>query len=463
MLLKYFYDQSLAQASYLIGSQDTGEALVIDPARDIQPYLQTALREGLRITQVTETHIHADFASGSRELAARTGAKLYLSGEGGSDWSYAFADENTVLLREGDHWMLDDIRIDVLHTPGHTPEHLVFQVTDAGTTIPMGLFTGDCLFVGDVGRPDLLETAAGLAGTKEAGARDQFRNVQRFKTMPAYLQIWPGHGAGSSCGKALGAVPSSTLGYEQLVNPAFQFDDEAAFVDWLLSDQPETPRYFAHMKRINRQGPALLETLQQPTPLEGFILPEVQKEGAVVFDTRTPEIFTAGHVPGAISIPPGQQFSTYAGWYIDYEVPTYLIATSGRMDDLTTQLRAIGVDNLPGYFPYEQVEDSQSLPTITVEDAAPRIQSGEAVLLDVRARSEYDESHIEGAQHIHYGNMPEHLDELPRDREIIIHCASGTRSLIAASVLQRYGFTNVANMQGGIDAWQAAGLPVTGA
>lgn len=460
MLLKYFYDRELAQASYLVGDEDSGEALVIDPARHVEPYLQAAQQEGLRITQVTETHIHADFVSGSRELAARTGARLYLSAMGGSDWSYAFADHETALLRDGDRWTLGGIRIEVLHTPGHTPEHLVFQITAAGASAPMALFTGDCLFVGDVGRPDLLETAAGIRDTSEAGARGQFRNVQRLKAMPDYLQVLPGHGAGSACGKALGAVPSSTIGYEKLVSPAFQIKEEDKFVRWLLEGQPETPSYFAQMKRVNRQGPTLLEDLSQPQPLERFILPEVQKEGALVIDTRNAKTFVQGHVPGTLSIPPISHFSTYVGWFVDYSMPTYLIAGDDRIDDLVRQLRAIGVDNIPGYFPAHLVEGTQHLSTVDVEEAAERIRSGQAVLLDVRSQNEYESEHIEGARHIFYGKLPEHIEELPPESEIIIHCTSGTRSLIAASLLQSCGFTQVANMRGGIDAWRRAGLPV---
>jgi len=260
MLLRYFYDDRLAQASYMVGCARSGEALIVDPMRHIQPYLAAAQKEGLRITHIVETHIHADFVSGARELAAATDARIYLSDMGPSEWKYAYADDpRVVLVRDGDHFMVGNIRIDVLHTPGHTPEHISFMVTDtAGADKPMGVFTGDFIFVGDVGRPDLLEEAAGQAGTKVPGAKQQFASVQRFKALPDYLQIWPGHGAGSACGKALGAIPSTTLGYEKLFNPAFQFTDEAAFVDWLLSGQPEAPRYFAQMKRVNKLGPALL-------------------------------------------------------------------------------------------------------------------------------------------------------------------------------------------------------------
>ena len=225
MLLKYFYDEKLAQASYLVGCAKTGEALVIDPMRNVTPYLRAAEKEGLRITHVTETHIHADFVSGSRELAAATGATVYLSDMGDDDWKYGYADDpRVVLVRDGDFFMVGNIKVDVLHTPGHTLEHIAFQITDtAAADRPIGVFTGDFLFVGDVGRPDLLEEAAGYKGTKEPGARMQYQTVQKFKGMPDYLQIWPGHGAGSACGKALGAIPSTTLGYEKLFNPAFQY------------------------------------------------------------------------------------------------------------------------------------------------------------------------------------------------------------------------------------------------
>jgi hydroxyacylglutathione hydrolase len=459
MLLKYFYDLALAQASYLVGCQETGEALVIDPAREVTPYLRAAQQEGLRIAQVTETHIHADFVSGSHELAVRTGARLFLSDMGGSNWTYRYAYADTVLLRDGDQWRLGNIRIDVFHMPGHTPEHLVFQVTDtARANTPMGLFTGDCLFVGDMGRPDLLETAAGIAGTKTAGARDQFRNMQRLKPMPDYLQVWPGHGAGSACGKALGAVPSSTLGYEKLVNPAFQMRDEETFTGWLLEGQPETPRYFAQMKRVNRQGPALLAELPQPAPLDPIILPQVLKEGALIIDARDGESYIHAHVPGTLRIPPDNQFSTYAGWFVNYDQPTYLIALPDEIGSLLCQLRAIGVDNIPGYFP--QVKVSQPLPGVDVYEAAKRIHDHDVMLLDVRSQNEYDRVHIEGARHIFYGRLPDQLDDLPRAGEIIVHCASGTRSQIASSLLQMHGFTNVSSMTGGIDAWRSAELPV---
>ncbi len=459
MLLKYFYDKSLAQASYLVACKDTGEAIIIDPMRDITPYLQAARDENVRITHVAETHIHADFVSGARELAAQTGARLYLSAMGGSDWQYAFADDQTTLLRDGDMWSVGCVGFEALHTPGHTPEHLVFLITDTqAADRPMGMFSGDFLFVGDVGRPDLLETAANHKGTKEQGARDQYRNVQRFKTLPDYLLVLPGHGAGSACGKALGSVPSTTLGYEKLFNPAFQHESEADFVAWLLDDQPETPNYFGQMKRVNKAGPALLQDLTPPQPLEGFILSEVLKAGALVIDARPAEEYRAGHVPGTLSITPGDKFNTYAGEFVDYGKPTYLIADTDAVERLVCELRAIGVDDLPGYFPPHELGKSLvKLETVSAEDVAARLS--ETFILDVRSRREYGEGHIPNAHHIPLGQIAARLDELPRDRQIVTQCGSGVRSQTAASLLQNHGF-DVANLAGGMDGWNQANLPV---
>jgi hydroxyacylglutathione hydrolase len=449
MLLRYFYDKALSQASYLLGSPETGEALVIDPARDAAPYLAAAREEGLTITQVAETHIHADFVSGRRELVAQSGARPYLSGLGGADWSYHTGDD-AVFLRDGDSWWLGALRIDAIHTPGHSPEHLVFRVTDtAASDQPVGLFTGDCLLVGGVGRPDLVEQA-------EQGARDQFRSVQRFIAMPDFLQVWPGHGAGSACGNARGGMPSSTLGYEKRVNPAFRFEDAPSFSAWLLAAQPEIPPYFAHVKRMNQRDVPLIASLEKPLPMEGFILAELLKGTALVIDART----DGAHVPGALHINPRVQFSTYAGWFVSYEVPVYLVAAPEDVDRLLGSLRGIGIDNLPGYFTPEEAGDlNTDLPDIALDEAVSRIEAG-ALVLDVRSQREYAEGHISGSTNIPYGLLPQRLDSLPKDREIVVVCASGTRSCIAASLLAAVGFTHFASLIGGLDAWKAAGLPL---
>ncbi len=464
MLIKYFYDEALAQASYLVGCPKTGEALVIDPARDVAPYLAAAERAGLRITQVTETHIHADFVSGLRELAARTGATMYVSDIGDAAWKYAFAGEpNVIPLRDGDRWMVGNVQVEVIHTPGHTPEHIAFMITDtAAADQPIGIFTGDFLFVGDVGRPDLLEAAAGMVGTKEPGARRQFHSVQRFKALPDYLQIWPGHGAGSACGKALGAIPSTTLGYEKRFNPAFRFTDEDEFVRWLLDGQPEPPRYFAQMKRVNKVGPALLSQVAQPERLTPARLREALAAGGQVFDLRDQADFERAHLRGAISAPASSaSFSTYVGWFVDYSRPTYLILPDvERLDAVLKALRAIGVDDVAGYAGPEAVGDgAEGLALITARQLGARLRSNGIVVLDVRGKAEYDALHIRGATHIPLGYLRDRLAELPRDHDIAVYCASGYRSTIAASLLRGAGFDRVASMPDHIETW-AQLLPV---
>ncbi len=462
MLLKYFYDDRLAQASYMVGCAATGEALIVDPARDIQPYLDAAADEGLRITQVTETHIHADFVSGSRELAAATGAHIYLSDEGDANWKYAYADApNVTLVKDGDNWMVGNIKVDVLHTPGHTPEHISFMITDtAGADKPMGVFTGDFLFVGDVGRPDLLEEAAGMGGTKEPGARDQFKSVARFKALPDYLQIWPGHGAGSACGKALGAIPSTTLGYEKLFNPAFQHDNEDAFVAWLLDGQPEAPTYFAQMKKVNKLGPALLAETTQPDAADRARLDAAINDEAVVIDLRTADHFAGAYVPGTVNIPATSTgYINYVGWFVDYERPLYFVApVDADIDDIVTVLRSIGIDNTPAYFPADAVTagETAALPRIDAEELAQRAGTNGTVILDVRGKSEYNEQHIAGAQNIPLGYLPRELANIPQNAHIVTQCASGYRSQIAASLLRRYGYENVTNLNAPKDEWSKA-------
>lgn len=467
MLLRRFYDSHLAQASYLVGCAATGEALVLDPTRDVAPYLDAAAAEGLRITGVTETHIHADFVSGTRELAAQTGATPYLSGEGGADWRYGFADaDGATIVKEGDAIRVGNIRLDVRHTPGHTPEHLAFVVTDtAATDIPMGVFTGDFVFVGDVGRPDLLERAAKIAGTMESGARDLFRSLQRFKTWPDYLQIWPAHGAGSACGKALGAVPSSTIGYERIANWAFPIADEATFVAAVLAGQPDPPKYFAHMKAVNRDGPAVLGLWPQPRAIDAEEAASHLSRGAQVVDTRPASAFAVGHLPGTLNIPMNRSFATWAGWLLDYRRPLYLIVPplpATTLAEAVHDLTLIGFDNLAGYVPGSgtSVGAIGRVGRLSVEEAAEGIREGRLAALDVRARSEWDSGHLPGVSNIPLGYLADQIDSLSPTQPLVLHCQTGARSAIAASLLQSQGFSEVYNLEGGIEAWKAAGGPV---
>ena len=472
MLLKRFYDTKLAQASYLIGCAATGESIVVDPNRDVDQYIHAAGAEGLRVTHVTETHIHADFVSGSRELALRTGARLLLSDEGDAEWKYAFANASgATLLHDGESFMVGNLRFEVLHTPGHTPEHLSFLVTDTpATDKPMGIITGDFVFVGDVGRPDLLEKAAKIAGTMEAGARMLFRSLQRIKQLPDYLQIWPGHGAGSACGKALGAVPFSTIGYERIANWGLLVEDESEFVQMVLAGQPEPPRYFAEMKRMNKEGPPLLGGIRRPERLPSAQIGSLIATGALVIDTRTAEEFAERYIPGTINIPLNKSFSTWAGWFVPYDRDFFVIvhdSSTQYVDEAVHDLAMIGLDRVAGYFGAEAItaweaagHQLATVPQISVAELAKRRRNGDVVVLDVRGRAEWEAGHMPGVENIPIGYLTERLDEVPRDRPVVVHCQSGARSAIAMSVLRAQGVTNVVNLTGGFAEWQRSGHAV---
>ncbi len=466
MLLKRFYDEKLAQASYLVGCSATGEALVVDPNRRVESYVRAAEQEGLRITHVTETHIHADFVSGVRELARCTGATLFLSDEGDADWKYQFGDgDGAILLNDGDSFMVGNVRVEVLHTPGHTPEHLCFMVTDtAGADQPMGVFTGDFVFVGDVGRPDLLERAARFEGTMVEAARMLFRSLQRFKGHPDYLQLWPGHGAGSACGKALGAVPQSTLGYERMFNWAFGYAAEEEFVQAVLADQPEPPKYFAEMKRINKVGPPLIGGFRRPERLPESRLPDLLANRALVIDTRHVGDFADGHVPGTINIPLDRSFTTWAGWLIPFDREFYLIVEENAdprgVDEAAADLMLIGLDRIAGYFGSAAIETwaetGRRLETtheITARQLVELRKNGKVAVIDVRGRSEWEAGHIPGVANIPLGYLTDRLQEIPQDQVVVLHCQTGWRSAIGASLLHAHGFQQVANLKGGVRSW----------
>jgi hydroxyacylglutathione hydrolase len=466
MILRHLYHRDLAQASYLLGCAATGEAMIVDPNRDIEQYIDLAEREGLQITAITETHIHADYVSGARELALKTGAKLFLSDEGTEDWKYPYAsDVDATLVHDGDQIILGNIRIDVMHTPGHTPEHISFLVTDgAAADKPMGIFTGDFVFVGDVGRPDLLEKAAGVAGTMEDGARQLFRSLQRFKELPDFVQIWPGHGAGSACGKALGAVPQSTVGYERLFNWAFQIDNEDAFVEAVLADQPEPPFYFAEMKRVNKVGPALVSDLEDPSKLPTSEVQAKIDADYVVVDVRSQEAYAKGHIPGTINIPFAQGFVTWAGWLVPYDKPFFLIADKDVVGEIASELRMIGLDNLEGFWPVTVNDELAAsgvelgqVGQITVDELA---NATEVQVIDVRGLTEYEDGHIPGSENIPVGYLRDKIDALPDGTTIVLNCQTGRRSAIAASVALAEGKTDVRNLIGGFEAWKQADKPI---
>jgi hydroxyacylglutathione hydrolase len=472
MFLKRFYEPKLAQASYMIGCAETHEAIVIDPNRDVDQYIRAAADERARITHITETHIHADFVSGARELAARTGATLYLSAEGGADWQYAFAAaDKAVLIKNGSRLKVGNIVIDAVHTPGHTPEHLSFVVTDtAGATEPIGVATGDFVFVGDVGRPDLLEKAAQMKGTMEAGAKTLFHSLTDFSRRPDWLQIWPGHGAGSACGKGISAIPTSTLGYERRFNWAFKPMAEAEFVKSVLAGQPDPPKYFAEMKRVNKQGPRVLGGFTRPPRLGAEAMAGLLKSGALVVDTRKAMEFAVGHIPGTINIPQNASFTTYAGWLVPYGADFYVIVDSaaGALDTVVKDLAMIGLDRMAGYFDAGAVEAwaassgraPGTVPQLEARDLAQSLRHGGVTLVDVRNDNEWTAGHVSGAIHVPLGHLLERLDAVPKTKPVVLLCHSGGRSSIGASLLLAHGFDRAINLTGGIAAWIGQGLPV---
>ncbi len=460
MLLKYFYDQTLAHASYLVGCQKSGTAIVVDPGRDVEPYLQMAAENGMKLIGVAETHIHADYVSGAHELAARVGAKLYVSDEGPAEWKYQYAARyEHQLLKDGDEFKVGNIQFTVLHTPGHTPESISFLLTDlgGGATEPMGIFTGDFVFVGSIGRPDLLEEAAGIFGSAKVGAHELFASVQKFRDLPDYLQIWPAHGAGSACGKGLGAIPSSTVGYEKRFNPALQFTDEQQFVDYILADQPEAPKYFAVMKRVNKVGPELLQTARRPELLDVKQFSQ-RDQAATLLDLSDKNIFRESHVPGSLNIPTSG-LAAWAGWILDYTRPAYLIVGDGDGSEATRAIRIlqkIGFDRVLGVFARPALE-AAGLATATYTQLSafelqPRIEAGEVQLLDVRSSEEWKAGHLPQATHAFLGKLPQYLDRLTDSRPIVVQCQAGTRSAIAASVVMASG-REVIDFAGGYQAW----------
>ena len=448
MIVKRFFEPLIAQNSYLIGCATAGQAIIIDANRDVRQYIQAALASNLLITDVTETHIHADFLSGSRELAHRTGARLCLSDEGDADWKYQFDHDRR--LQHGDRMTIGNVAIDVLHTPGHTPEHLTFLVTDAAVADrPIAAITGDFVFVGDVGRPDLLEKAAKIAGTMESGARTLWRSLQQFQQYPDWLQIWPGHGAGSACGKGISAVPHSTLGYERRFNWAFTAKTEADFVTNVLSGQPDPPPYFAVMKRINKEGPPPVSDRPVPRLADDKLAQTVSN--ALVIDTRPAEEFAKGHVAGTLNIPLGGSFITWAGWLIPSDQDIYVV--TDRIDDVRRALGLIGLDRIAGVFPPAAAAGNEQVPQVSADELKQRLPSNDLVVVDVRNDNEWQEGHIAEAIHIPLGQLAQRVNELAASDNIVVHCQGGSRSAIAASLLQKLGRKNVANLTGGYRRW----------
>ena len=464
MFFRYLYDEALSQASYVLACEETREAIVIDPLRDVDRYMALAAQLGLHIAAVAETHIPADYCSGARELAMRTSARLYLSGCGDSESRYAYAaDASATEVRERDVIDVGTVRLTVIHTPGHAPEHVSFVVTDrAAGRHPVGILTGDFLFAGDVGRPDLLGMGPRDPHAMDAQARTMFHTLARLLPLPDYLQLWPGHGPGGVRGRAISGMPQSTLGYERLVNWAFRTQTEADFVATLLKEPPDAPMYFGVMKLMNRTGPEMLGGLPEVPVRSGFEAQAWAQRGGFMVDCRPAEAFALAHLRGSLNIPATRSFTSWFGSLIDYGTEVWLLAEDEAQGvRLVRSLMSIGFDRIVGVTVAADALAGSDPVVVTARSAvalAGALGRPGLQVLDVRSRDEFSQGHVAGAMHIPLGELPHRFAEVPVDGTLVTICADGTRSAIAASLLLMAGAPGVENLHGGVEAWTNAGF-----
>ena len=458
MYFEQFYLGCLAHASYLFGSE--GEAVVVDPQRDIEIYLEAAQKQQLQIRHIFETHLHADFVSGHKELAARTGATIYIGEAAGATFPHV-AVGDAFELRVG------KLRINVLSTPGHTPESICLVLTDEEKSpSPWAVLTGDTLFIGDVGRPDLspTHTPQQLAGL----LYDSLHN--ELLKLPNEVLVYPAHGAGSLCGRNMRAERSSTIGTERLTNYALQIKSREEFIHQLTTNLPTRPEYFLEDAAINRAGAASLADLPELTPIPAAELRSMIERGTVALDVRPSDQFAAAHVPGSINIALSGQFASWAGAILGTTARPVLIGeTPEQLSEARMRLARVGIEDLPGYLEggiegWKQAGSPLAqLPQITVQELSTRRQSGGLQVLDVRRESEWQAGHIDGVDWYPLDRFKAALPQPEQNVPIAVHCKSGYRSMIACSLLQRAGYS-VINVLGGFDAWEQAKLPVaTGA
>jgi glyoxylase-like metal-dependent hydrolase (beta-lactamase superfamily II) len=457
MILKQFYLNCLAHASYVVGDEQTHTAAVIDPQRDVDAYLAFAAEHGLRIAHVFLTHFHADFVAGHLELRDRAGATIYLGKAAKAE--YAFQP-----LGDGDTVEFGRVRLEALETPGHTPESICLKVYDLAesATVPKAVLTGDTLFVGDVGRPDLRAalgwSAADLGALLYASLRD------KLLKLPDSSLVYPAHGAGSLCGKAISRETVSTIGEQRRSNYALQPMSKESFLDLVTADQPDAPAYFTYDAVLNsRERPTLEQALaRELRPLSIETLLAEQTKGAQVLDTRDPAEFAAAHLHGSINIGLVGQYATWAGTVLSRETPIVIVADPGAETESALRLGRIGFDHVIGYLEggLRSAEGSAARIATTERLSAEVAAQRSAVVVDVRAPGERAQKRIEGSLHIPLTRLLEQMSEIPVDRPVLVHCAGGYRSSTAASLLQRAGRTNVSELAGGIAAWEAAGLPV---
>jgi hydroxyacylglutathione hydrolase len=458
MKIKQFEIPGLAQYSYVLSSED--EAIVIDPMRDFDRYTEYATEQGVAIKYVTETHIHADFASGALALAEAVGAELVLSSYDHEPYRYSMERH---ALRDGDALRIGNLRLVALHTPGHTPEHLSFVLFDEerDASQPLALFTGDFLFVGSLGRPDLLGEEA-----KQALAHELYRSLhERIASLPDGVQVYPGHGAGSLCGAGMSERAESTLGYERLSQPLFKMD-EGAFVREILASVPAMPSYYPRMKELNSEGASSVADLPGKVALApARVSALLADEGVTVIDLRRPEGFGGAHIPGTLNIGAGQNLSLWAGWMLEPEQRFVLINDKGDDEASRRALVRVGLDHIEGFaqkgMPAWVDAGLEFTRTAQLSTREVAERKRDTQVLDVRSEKEWFRGHIQDAHNIPLGELKERMEELERDSDLIAVCGSGYRSSIAASLLQANGFTRISSMDGGMTAWNQRKLPLT--
>ncbi|HXN97539.1 MAG TPA: MBL fold metallo-hydrolase [Candidatus Acidoferrales bacterium] len=462
MILKQFYLNCLAHASYLIGDEESGTAAVIDPQRDIAQYLAFAAEHRLQIKHVFLTHLHADFVAGHLELRDRVGATIYLGAKAQAEYRFT-------PLRDGDAVEFGKVRLEALETPGHTPESISILVYDLASSAsePHAVLTGDTLFIGDVGRPDL-RAALGWSASDLGGLL--YDSLQsKLLRLPDVSLVYPAHGAGSLCGKAISKDTVSTIGAQRRLNYALQPMSKQAFIDLVTADQPEAPPYFVYDAVLNsKERPTLDEALERElNPLTLDRLLELKGEGAQILDTRDADEFAAAHLAGSVNVGLGGQYATWAGTVFERTRPIAIVADPGRENESAVRLGRIGFDNVAGYLQngLRSLESRPDLVAFTervsAQFAAELLSSNQPPLaIDVRAPREREQKHIEGSLSMPLNHLVENMETLPSDRLLLVYCAGGYRSSIAASLLKRGGFNSVCELAGGIAAWEAAKLSV---
>jgi len=461
MILKQYYLGCLAHASYLLGDEASGTGIVVDPQRDIQRYLDDAEKFGLQIRHVFLTHFHADFVAGHLELCDRCGATIHLGSRAKAE--YAF-----VPMHDGDMLDFPRLRLQVLETPGHTIESISILVFDQikDPARPYAVLTGDTLFIGDVGRPDLRASLGWSADDLGAHLYESLRN--KLLPLPDETLVYPAHGAGSLCGKQLSSDTVSSLGDQRRLNYALQPMTKEEFIRLVTADQPDAPPYFTYDAILNTREHATLDSNLQHV-LHPIGLAEVQQmgdAGAQILDVRDPVEFAKGHLAGSINVGLGGQYATWAGTVLDRSKPIVIIAEPGREQEAAVRLGRIGFDHVKGYLEsgMEALAEKPDLVWPTERVSAPilaeELASSDAFLLDVRNPREWATKHIPGSLNVPLNHLQERIGEVPRDRRVVVHCAGGYRSSIAASILHQWGITNLIEMAGGLAAWEAAQLPV---